>query len=314
MHLDEGVEEALGLGPVLGQVDEELVEAAEVLTPLEEIGAEAGHDGVVGGLMEMAGLGPDVGQVLGREGLVEGRRGQGRPGDPGHELGQAGEQGRVAVPFEEREVPLAEVEGAGGHLADERAVGGVDDPAALVGLEVRVGREKRGRAVGERPGRPIRGVGEPSPAEVDDVGAGEIEDGRLGQGQLLDDVVDADGVLVQAEVPFERGVGHGRDAGRAHAAEIDGDAVGLAVGDGGEHAFAAGHGRSSSIMRTGAARPSFPMRRVLISNGANAKGTCTGGTALLGSPEPRGACPPSSPLPPPPAAPPSFSSPRPPAA
>ena len=104
MHLDQGVEEALGLGPVLGQVDEELVEAAEVFAPLEEVGAEAGHDGVVGRLIEPAGLVPDVGQVLRREGLVEGRRGQGRPGDLGHELGQAAEKDRIAVPVEKREL------------------------------------------------------------------------------------------------------------------------------------------------------------------------------------------------------------------
>ena len=74
-----------------------------------------------------------------------------------------------------------------------------------------------------------------------------VEDGLLGLGQLLDDVIDIRVSRIDPQMALELAVGRGRDPGRAHGRQIDGDAVGLAVVDRGEHSLPAGHGLGSGI-------------------------------------------------------------------
>ena len=102
MALDQLIEEGAGLAGILDEVDEELVHPAEVLPPFEEVGPEGDHDGVIGRLVEVLCPAADLGQVLGRQRLVVGRRRERRPGDMVHEVRQPVEDGGIAVPVEER--------------------------------------------------------------------------------------------------------------------------------------------------------------------------------------------------------------------
>ena len=68
-----------------------------------------------------------------------------------------------------------------------------------------------------------------------------VEDFVFGLGELLDDVVDAGVAGGESEVLFQPAISDGGDAGRRGGAEIDRDAVGFAVSDGGEDAFARSH-------------------------------------------------------------------------
>ena len=48
MGFDELVQESFGLSAVRREIHQELVHAAEILAPLEEVGPEGDHDGVIG--------------------------------------------------------------------------------------------------------------------------------------------------------------------------------------------------------------------------------------------------------------------------
>ena len=53
MVLHEGVQQAVDVGGPVGQVHQELSEAAQELGPLQQVAAEGAHDGPVGALPQL---------------------------------------------------------------------------------------------------------------------------------------------------------------------------------------------------------------------------------------------------------------------
>ena len=164
-----------------------------------------------------------------------------RPEHLPHRVGQAAKTGRVAV--DPREARLVEERAGGGHAGDLDAVGRAGDERAVgQSLRAEPRRVLRGLAVDERHVVPVGVVGVEGAADVEDVDAEAVEDRVLRLGELLHDIVHAGVAAGEAEVSLELAVGDRRDAGAGRRAEVQRHAVGLAVLDGGEDAFARVHG------------------------------------------------------------------------
>jgi hypothetical protein len=81
-----------------------------------------------------------------------------------------------------------------------------------------------------------------SPAQLDGVDVEPLQHVLVDDRKLLDRVVDADRPLFQAQGLAELGIGNGRDARGAVAAEVDRHAIRFPMIQGGEHPFSGRHG------------------------------------------------------------------------
>jgi hypothetical protein len=162
-----------------------------------------------------------------------------RPEDFAHLVRELAEVGGVTV--EIREIALVVERPACRHVGDVEAVFHArDERTVRLRLRMKPRGIQRGLAVGEHRGLPGGRLGIEGAADVHDVNLEAVEDGVLGLGELLDDVVNVCRAG-QAEMFFEIAVGDGGDAGAGGRAEINRDAVRLAMFDGGKDAFAGGH-------------------------------------------------------------------------
>ena len=241
VSLQQGVEKALHLLRLDQDVDEEVVETPQERSPLEQVTADHHHDGAVGLGPQPQGVGPHRRPEVGPAGVVPGRMDERRPENLAHGLVEARPVGRPAVGV--GEAGLVEEGGAGGHPGDERAVPVVDVPRAVrLGLGVEPDRVLGRLSRGEHHVVPVLVPGVERASQIDHVDPEPVERPGLGLGQLLDDVVDADVPAADPEpLPHPR-IGGGGDARAGGGAQVDGHAVGLAVGDGGQHPFTGRHG------------------------------------------------------------------------
>ena len=110
-------------------------------------------------------------------------------------------------------------------------------PLAVVALRQGPGGHQAGRAIGQRPLGPVLVFERKGPAQLDGVHLEPLQHVLVHDGELLDGVIDADGFLGQAEVIAQPRVGHGGDARRAVAGQINRHAVRFLVIQRGENSF-----------------------------------------------------------------------------
>jgi hypothetical protein len=222
-----------------GEEEHEAAVAKVHLAGLEDIAAEGAENGVVRLVVEAAGVLRQEGEFLVRD------FGQRDAVDVG--LGLA-----VRVGVIDRIVVVA----PGGHHRDGRLAVIDHGIPAFVADRVQAGRDQARRAVGKGTLLPVvdrnpeRGG---QAMELHHVAAHAPQDGLLGFGQLLEDVIDTDVAGGEAKVFLEFAVGDGIDAGRAHAAKVDWQDVGFLVVDRGNDALAGCHPWASFHRETFAA-------------------------------------------------------------
>ena len=143
------------------------------------------------------------------------------------------------VLFEKREVRLLEIPDVLGHASDD-APGDLraQHPLAVVPLGQGPRRHQAGRAIRQRPLRPILVFLRKGPAQLDGVHLEPLQHILIHDGELLDWVIDADGFLRQAKVVAQPRVSHRGDARGAVAGQINRHAVRLLVVQSGEDSFA----------------------------------------------------------------------------
>ncbi|MFM1944160.1 MAG: hypothetical protein RI897_3142 [Verrucomicrobiota bacterium] len=107
---------------------------------------------------------------------------------------------------------LFEVEDAWGHTGGGVTGFGLEDPFALMFDGFDPGGDEAGGAVGKFPFVPPGVFEGEGTAEFDCIDVEAVEQVIVDDSELLDDIVDADGALGEAEVISEVGVGEGADS------------------------------------------------------------------------------------------------------
>ena len=196
------------------------VVAIAELADLEEVAAEQADDGPVGAAAELSGARAES------VGIDRSRRaGDGRP----HGLIERCADGPRTAVLRQREIGLLEVQGPVGHLGEDPAVLGPDHPALRLSLDLGPGGHEAGRAVRQRPVRPIARTQGKTASHLDRIDAEPVEHVLAHDGQLLDDIVDIDRLGRQAQGPPQLRIGQGGDAGGTVPGKVYGDARGLAM-------------------------------------------------------------------------------------
>ena len=240
MDLGEAVEEPAELLLLRADVAVRVLHAEQKLAPLVEAAPDGHGDGVIGGFVNPARRGGDEGEPFVRKRLVVTRGGDGGPVHQRHFFFQRLE-GVQRIGSGEGPQGLLHIKRAGGHACDGRAPGAGHFQRAIGGAPRLVpGGNGAAGAVRQGP-RAARVAFAQGAADVYGIDTEAVQKPLLRARQLLHQVVHECGLDFGAQVPLEAIVGNGHEAGGAHRALVDGDAVRLPVGDGRQHSLARCH-------------------------------------------------------------------------
>ncbi len=215
VDLHQLVEERMGLLGLAGQHHHEYVVAVAELTDLEEVAAEQTDDRPLGARAELSGAFTESLVIDGAGGA-----GNGGPHGPVERFAN----GSRTVLLGQREVGLLEVQGAVGHLGEDLAVPGSDDPTVRFPLDVGPDGYEARCAVRQCPRGPVVRTQGKTPPHLDRIDPKTFEHILPYDGQLLHDIIDVDRGGGQSQSLSQLRVGQGGDAGRAMAGKVNGDA------------------------------------------------------------------------------------------